>query len=94
MKKGILRMIGSDMYVDWAIDLSAACIVALILMFVGYNVYRNTNADISTSSAKAITHKPSFDEKMLGDVLKDYDSRATESTRLRVGYYGPGDPSR
>lgn len=90
----IFHKICRDIYVDWMIIIMVMCLASAALMVVGYQVYKNASADMAATPARSITHKITFDDKLLGFVLTAYDARAYESAALKVGYSGVADPSK
>lgn len=94
MTRSLFHQLGRDAFLDWEILTITVLIVAVVLIVVGYNIYRKTNSQISNSIIKSTTvRKPVFDEAQLRSIITRYDEKAAEWNRLQTGYAGTADPS-
>jgi len=90
-----LHKASTDPYTDWAFLVFICLILIIAFFFVGYWIYDRTSKEINTaSSIDTVKTEKIFDEKFLGEVLRELDIRTKERESQRVGgYTKTSDPS-
>jgi hypothetical protein len=89
------REIGRNAYVDWILVLIASLVTAICLTTGGLYLYWQISSgnfkgeEITSDSPKKI-----FDEKLLNEVVSQFDNKEEKLLELKNGYSGPPDPSK
>ncbi len=95
MRGSLMRGIGDDPYTDWALILSGACVIGIILIIMG--VYTYINVDNTLRNPSKVSEQPAqttaVDTRGLSKVLTEFRDRSNLREALSKGYNGVGDPS-
>ena len=91
----VFHRILNDPYVDWALTMIISLVAVCLLIGAGFYVYFDTKHELTLTTNNRSTAVPSlFNAKAFAAILKEFDARASERTKIIDGYSGLGDPSR
>lgn len=94
IRGGTIHRIGRDSYFDWAIMVSIASIITLVLVVIGAYIFINIEDRLSSASTLNTAKKPeTINEETLNRIIEQFSARAAERVVLLKGYGGFGDPS-
>ncbi len=92
--QSFLHGIGRDAYLDWALSVTLAFVLVLVLISISYFTFMRTSVlKVPANSGISTAKKALFNQNDLDKVLKAFDDRSAESNQLKGGYSGVGDPS-
>lgn len=88
------RRIWNDPYLDWSIMLVCTTILMLVMAFLGYLVYSNTQSALDAPLNPATgAGQASLDAEALQKVLVDFEERSAGRAEIIRGAGVPADPS-
>lgn len=91
-KKGILKNVGANPYVDWPIIISVAVLAVALFVYIGVSIYRSTKG-IDSSSVEVAETSEGLDLDKFTRVIDAFNEKARIQGELKKGYPGAPDPS-
>jgi hypothetical protein len=92
--KGPVKEGGRNPYVDWVAILLISLVLTILLVLNGVNLFFRINTiEVKTDKPSTGVVADIFDEKVLEEVINNFENRASLSDNARKSYKTLPDPS-